>query len=220
MEKRNVSLLAQRYVDGELHPSQEKLVQKKLKEDPEFRKEVEFHQQLNKAIKLAPMQEQLNAIHGELFGNYARQLERLERFGRRMIGAAAVAAIAIVLTGTTLRAEKLTPIEAYNKYYEKPAIEAVYRSDRVQAIDMHAIGANYFFGVRQLEAGNTEAAAKLFKQAIFAESLFSDSARWMLTMSYLKEGCRGSALQQLNYLVQDESSFYQKKAETLIRKLS
>ncbi|QCK16637.1 tetratricopeptide repeat protein [Mangrovivirga cuniculi] len=237
----NKEELIDRYLAGELNEEEKSNFKKMMDDDPSIAEEVKFRRELKLAIKKS----ERTQIKEMLSATEKARGKSVKINWPMYLAAASVAFIFITGLWFFVLNDKPDPDELYVAYYApyENVVHPIERSESIENLETEAFLAyeqgNYkearalfskleverkdpyiqlYLGITLMSMEDYSLATDYFNEYIKSEGKLKDRALWYLSLSYLKTGESGKAIQTLKKLI-EMNGYNRYKAEELLAKI-
>lgn len=236
-----------RYLDGVMTSDEKKWFELELQGNPELQAELDLFRKINTTIadkETMELNEQLNAIHAELFEPQFESRKRSFRAIGMAVGAATLMLFGILFTKTQFNSSDnisdkyYKPLEtnlnyrsasndnisnelklAMNFYENRDYAKAIVHFENILVTDESKVGLNLYSGISHLEIKEYAEANKRFIKVIdHKENAFYESALWYLGLSYTMTNDNEKA-KEIFFALSQKDGYYKKDARKIMKQL-
>jgi tetratricopeptide (TPR) repeat protein len=247
MKTIDFSYFIERYNAGEMDDAEKKWFRKELEENKKLRHEVDLRRRTDTILKekdIISLRNKLTVIEKNREANIPAKSSRKPV---NMKYAAAIAAMVLIGGFALFRSNSLSNEEILNKYYKTYEVTTPSRSysasadpDYIMAMDYYKIhdyrkAALYFtkvlendpedmeshllHGLVNFENSNYPEAERSFGKVIDnKDNMYTEDARWYLSLCYIKTNDQDKAMEHLA-IINKSKSIYRRDARKILRRL-
>jgi len=246
MKTIDISYFIERYIAGEMDPSEKKLFETELQGNPSLQRELTLRKKTDAALvrhDIIDLRNKLAAIEKQRKEKVAASTTGKTprfRFAAAVTALVLVGSLYLVTTGrqgndtiykknfevyqysNTARSgdSKISDFETALKLYNNNdfAGAASHFRDYLRS-KPEVMEANLLYGVAEMKNNNFPSAKTSFRSIIDnSDNLYIDKAQWFLALCYIKTDENREAVRQLESII-NSNSIYQDKARKLVKKL-
>ncbi len=246
MSKQDTENWIEKYLAGKLDEKEQVAFEKKLKEDPEFKKLFDHYQNIKKSIAYKDRIEFLSKLEEAESKYFNKRKKKPGKPGGKGL-MFSLAAVTLLLISTVLylvfKEGQRSGQELYNQYFSPFNQVIEYRSgsdegthlqegmilyrqgnldEAIEAFRKAAQDkeqqsiANFYLGMVYMGKGEAKNAIPLLEEISQKQHELKETAEWYLSLAYLKEGKTANSQKMLEKIAAQQGHYYSLKAERLI----
>ncbi|OFX49608.1 MAG: hypothetical protein A2046_05950 [Bacteroidetes bacterium GWA2_30_7] len=246
MNSEEITILIERYLDGELSEQEKLQFELDIKTNKELANDLLLHKEIRKALadeEIIDLREKLNNI-SDKFHEKERKTKKKKQFAIYLSSSLIVISL---ITSFYIYDKKYTNDELYNMYYEHydagtitrgeiksskeiytnalrtydigKYVDAIKLFEQISDSSEYYISKEYFTGLSYMELLNFEKAIIHFEPLLDNnESIYYENIIWFTGLCYLKTNQNEKAKQQFTKLL-DKNSGFQKNSKEILEKI-